>query len=179
MYASAGFNPWTPIVVKNVTLLGSQTSPSLTNVSRDGGYSVLLSQRIVWLYDDTECISADGKQLSFVSNTAAYAANLTPNRSTITDFGVVMVGHNQEGFTENALLGNDAVGGGGWIPFDRDELEFNERNKGRQRIAICTLHAELNMTDASRDFDKHRPTMTADGHALTLRRAWHISGAGG
>ncbi len=128
---------WTPIVVKSITPLGQQTSPALTNVSRDGGHSVVLNGQIVWLYADTECFSADGKQLSFVSNTAAYAAELKADLSTITDFGVVTVGKNDYGDTERAILHEEVVGGGGWIPFTEDELEFNDRNKGEQRIAIC------------------------------------------
>ncbi|KAI9883294.1 MAG: hypothetical protein M1823_004937 [Watsoniomyces obsoletus] len=141
---------WTPIVVKNITQLGQQISPPLTNVSRDGGHSVLLDGHLVWLYADTECFSANGKQLSFISNTAAYADELKPNLSTITDFGIVTVGKNYYGDEEKAILHKEVVGGGGWIPFTKDELVFNERNKGEQRIAIWpgSSPAAINRTHA-------------------------------
>ena len=128
---------WTPIVVKNVTLLGSQSSKNVNSVSRDGGHSVLLNRRIIWLYDDTECISQDGQQLSFLSNTAAYASSLESGVLNVTDFGVIVVGKNAEGYNETAILSDQAVGDGGWIPFDKEESDFNQENKGTRRIAIC------------------------------------------
>lgn len=60
------------VSVKNVTFLGPQLSPDVEDVSRDGGYSVLVNGNIVWLYDDTECFDADHNQVSFVSNTDAF-----------------------------------------------------------------------------------------------------------
>ena len=128
--------PWTQISVKNVTILGPQLAPDVTNVSRDGGYSALINGNIVWLYDDTECMGFTGNQLSFVSNTAAIA-NLNQNLSTVKDFGVVMVGNDIYGRKEYAILANDTVGTGGWIPFQPDELQFNNKMKGQERVAIC------------------------------------------
>ncbi|KAI9702523.1 MAG: hypothetical protein M1836_001003 [Candelina mexicana] len=125
----------TPIVVKNVTQLGTQVSPGITNLSRDGGYSVLIDGHITWLYDDTECLSQDGSQLSFVSNTAAFASD-TANISTVKDFGIVMVGEDQYGRKQNAILGDKSVGDGGWVPFNNDELNFNNDRKGKERVAI-------------------------------------------
>jgi hypothetical protein len=128
--------PWTQISVKNVTYLGPQLTPDVTNVSRDGGYSALINGNIVWLYDDTECLGYAGNQLSFVSNTAAYSKP-NQNISTVQDFGVVMVGEDQYGRKEYAILANDTVGTGGWIPFEPDELDFNNAHTGQERIAIC------------------------------------------
>ncbi|KAL9008502.1 MAG: hypothetical protein Q9173_006379 [Seirophora scorigena] len=128
---------WTPIVVKNVTELGPQISPDVTQVSRDGGYSVLLDGRIVWLYDDTECFDLGQKQRSFVSNTAAYARDPNKNVSMLQDFGVEAVGKEKNsGITDYAILADKTVGTGGWIAFSDDELYFNKERKGRERVAI-------------------------------------------
>ncbi|KAI9791067.1 MAG: hypothetical protein M1816_004298 [Peltula sp. TS41687] len=141
---------WTPIVVKNVTLLGPQISTDLTNVSRDGGHSVLLNNQILWLYDDTECMSVEGKQLSFVSNTAACASDLAVNISNVMDFGVEVVGKDEAGHDVTAILSHQAIGGGGWIPFGDDESDFNDKDKGKKRIAIWpgTAPTPVNRTHA-------------------------------
>ncbi len=132
---------WTPVVVKIVTTLGPQLTPDITDVSRDGGYSALINGKIVWLYDDTECMDRMGNQLSFVSNTAAYQRFDNGNNvSTITDFGVIDLGSNQDGSPKTAILAGTTVRTGGWIPFEQDELEFNEQNNGKQRVAICEFH---------------------------------------
>ncbi|KAL8943493.1 MAG: hypothetical protein Q9216_001028 [Gyalolechia sp. 2 TL-2023] len=135
-FASA--TAWTPIVVKNVTELGPQITPDVTRVSRDGGYSVLLDGHIVWLYDDTECLDHGGKQLSFVSNTAAYAKDVNKkNVSMLQDFGVEAAGKDKKsGKAQYAILADTTVGTGGWISFSSDELDFNERRKGKERVAI-------------------------------------------
>ncbi|KAL8656465.1 MAG: hypothetical protein Q9210_000258 [Variospora velana] len=128
---------WTPVVVKKVTELGPQITPDVTQVSRDGGYSVLLDGRIVWLYDDTECFDLGKKQLSFVSNTAAYAKDPNKNVSILQDFGVEAVGKEKKsGITDYAILADKTVGTGGWIAFSDDELYFNKERKGRERVAI-------------------------------------------
>ncbi|KAL6717044.1 hypothetical protein ACLMJK_004958 [Lecanora helva] len=124
-----------PITVKNVTLLGSQLNPDVTSVSRDGGYSALINGNIVWLYDDTECKDLQGKQLSFVSNTAAYQAD-SANVSRVNDFGVVRLGKGQDGSPKTAILAGTSVGTGGWIPFQSDELDFNKDQIGKERVAI-------------------------------------------
>lgn len=128
---------WTPIVVKNVTTLGPQLTPDVTNVSRDGGYSALINGNIIWLYDDTECMDTQGNQLSFVSNTAAYANQPGSDVATVTDFGVVNLGTNPDGSPKTAILAHTTVGTGGWIPFQPDELQYNEQMKGKERVAIC------------------------------------------
>ena len=130
---------YTPIVVRNVTLLGPQLTPDVTNVSRDGGYSALINGNIVWLYDDTECLDTQGHQLSFISNTAAYANQPGSNVATTTNFGVVNLGTNPNGSPKTAILAHTTVGTGGWIPFQPDELQYNEQMKGRERVAICNL----------------------------------------
>ncbi|KAL8984079.1 MAG: hypothetical protein Q9205_001855 [Flavoplaca limonia] len=128
---------WTPIVVKNIIQLGPQITPDVTQVSRDGGYSVLLNGQIIWLYDDTECLDRDGKQLSFVSNTAAYAKDANKNVSTLVDFGVKPAGKdNKTGRTNYAILADTTVATGGWIGFSEDELDFNDKRKGIERVAI-------------------------------------------
>lgn len=126
----------TPIVVKNVTTLGPQLTPDVTNVSRDGGYSALINGNIVWLYDDTECMDTQGSQLSFVSNTAAYANWPDSNVATVADFGVVNLGTNPDGSPKTAILAHTTVGTGGWIPFQPDELQYNEQMNGKERVAI-------------------------------------------
>lgn len=122
--------------MKNVTFIGPQLSPDVTTVSRDGGYSALINENIVWLYDDTECHDLQGNQLSFVSNTAAYQRD-TNNVSTVTDFGIVNLGKNQDGSQKTAILAGSTVGTGGWIPFVQDELDFNKQMIGKERVAIC------------------------------------------
>ena len=128
---------WTPIVVKKVTDLGPQLTSDVTNVSRDGGYSALINGNIVWLYDDTECMDSQGNQLSFVSNTAAYANYPDSNVANVADFGVVNLGTNPNGSPKTAILAHTTVGTGGWIPFQPDELQYNEQMNGKERVAIC------------------------------------------
>lgn len=127
---------YTPIAVKNVTPLGPQLSPDVTNVSRDGGYSVLVNGNVIWLYDDTECMDLEGTQLSFVSNTAASQPQAN-NVTVVNDFGVVNVGKEKDGSEKNAIFAHDTVGTGGWIPFQPDELDFNQQQSGKERVAIC------------------------------------------
>lgn len=129
----------TPIIVKDVTILGMQQTPDVTNVSRDGGYSVLINRHIVWLYDDTQCTDLDGNLLSFISNTAAYADRPNQDVLAMTDFGVVVVGEDEIGRKKSAILADTTVGTGGWIPFEPDELDFNKEMSGKERVAICTL----------------------------------------
>lgn len=134
---STAVTSWTPIVVKNVTELGPQLSPDVTDVSRDGGYTALINGNIVWLYDDTECFDREGAQISFISNTAAYSSQPNENLSTVTDFGVVNAGKDKNGESKLAILADTTVGTGGWIPFQPDELEFNKQKNGQERVAIC------------------------------------------
>ncbi len=152
----------TPIVVKNVTTLGPQLTPDVTNVSRDGGYSVLINENIVWLYDDTECMDSQGAQLSFISNTAAYTNQPDSNIGSVTDFGVVKLGANPDGSPKSAILAHTTVGSGGWIPFQPDELHYNEQKKGKERVAICE----------SLSIYRYLPICAVSDKC---ERAWHIS----
>ncbi|KAI4148746.1 MAG: hypothetical protein L6R39_002703 [Caloplaca ligustica] len=128
---------WTPIIVKNITQLGPQLTPAVSRVSRDGGYSVLIDENIVWLYDDTECLNLGGRQLSFVSNSAAYAKDPNLNVSIVQDFGVQAAGKEEKsGMTDYAILADKTVGTGGWISFSADELDFNRQREGKERVAI-------------------------------------------
>lgn len=129
---------WSPIVVKDITELGPQLTPDVINVSRDGGHSVLLNGNILWIYDDTECMGYGGEQLSFISNTAAYANKPDTDICPVHDFGVVMVGEDQYGRKQYAILADKTVGTGGWIPFRQDELDFNNGDNHGERVAICT-----------------------------------------
>lgn len=103
----------------------------------------MIDGKIVWLYDDTECMDLAGKQLSFVSNTAAYANQPNTNISLVLDFGVVNVGTNTDGTANTAILADTTVATGGWIPFQPDELDFNQQMKGKERVAICKLTSFL------------------------------------
>lgn len=157
---------WTPIVVRNVTTLGPQLTPDVTNVSRDGGYSALINGNIVWLYDDTECMDTQGNQLSFISNTAAYAKQPGSSMTTATDFGVVYLGNNPDGSQKTAILAHTTVGTGGWIPFRPDELQYNEQMNGKERVAICKLH-RLTQIGSS-----HSPSFAVSDR---FYRAWYVS----
>ena len=128
---------YTPIIIKNVTNLGPQITPDVSDVSRDGGYSALVNGNVVWLYDDTECLDAKGSQISFISNTAAICASPNDNITSLRDFGVVNVGKEKDGRPKNAILAGTAVGAGGWVPFQPDELDFNQKMTGKERVAIC------------------------------------------
>ena len=97
----------------------------------------MINENIVWLYDDTECMDRKGNQLSFVSNTAAYADQPNKNVLALADFGVVMVGQDNKGRENYAILADSSVGMGGWVPFEPDELEFNVYKQGKERVAIC------------------------------------------
>jgi hypothetical protein len=154
---------WNPIAVKRITDLGRQVTPDVTAVSRDGGYSALINGNIVWLYDDTECVDREGRQRSFVSNTAAYAYHTGQNISTVHDFGVLEAGEDRRGRKIYAIHADTTVGTGGWISFQPDELEFNEEQKGKERVAICE-HGIY-------------PTARRQADGLTSFRAWHISHA--
>jgi len=161
---------YTPIVIKNITALGPQLTPDVSNVSRDGGYSALIDGNIVWLYDDTECMNMGGhKQLSFVSNTASYSYRPTEYVTTVSDFGVVDLGKEQDGTPKNAILADTTVGTGGWIPFQPDELHFNHQMQGEERVAICEQSEMGNGDDPGIDGDSRaRKLPDCDQHHAGL-----------
>lgn len=135
---------WTPVLVKEVTSLGPQYSPDITNVSRDGGYSVLINAHILWLYDDTECMDLEGNQLSFVSNSAAYADRPNENISSVADFNTARVGEDASGGEKYAIVADTDVGTEGWIRYGADELDFNAEMTRKERVAICGFIAFAN-----------------------------------
>lgn len=126
------------LIISNVTNLGPLHSPDITGVSRDGGASVLLNSRILWIFDDTECLSATNQQLGFVSNSASYSSEPNGNISLLNNFGVVTAGNDEDGHKQYAIRAGGPIGTGGWIPFKKVELEFNGEQPGKDRIAICT-----------------------------------------
>ena len=138
------------VSVKNVNFLGPQLTPDVEDISRDGGYSVVVNGNIVWLYDDTECFDAAHTQLSFVSNTGAFGDR--SNVSLAADFGVVDLGKDTNGKKKTAILAGTTVATGGWIPFQDDELHFNEEKKGQERVAICksTIYSDALREGGSR-----------------------------
>ena len=159
--ASAGLAAQSLMAVKEVSVLGAQISPSLTRVSRDGGYSVLLDGQIVWLYDDTESLSDSGSLLSFVSNSAAYASQPHSSSLNVRDFSVVSVDAGPGGGKDSAVLGGEVAEAGGWIPFEAYERRFNtEKKDGDERIAVCT-------STWSRRIERRRTTddQKGPGHA--------------
>ena len=126
------------LTVKNVTVLGPQHSTSVTNVSRDGGSSVLLNGKIVWLYDDTASRNRSGSILSFLSNTAAYSSEPNGSITLVRDFGVVLANQRDPFKLETGILAKDVVQNGGWIPFTEAEAEINKKDPTQERVAICT-----------------------------------------
>ena len=76
-----------------------------------------------------------------ISNTASCSDQPDKNISTVADFGVIEVGKDEDGKPKKAILADETVGTGGWVPFQADELDFNNRNKGNERVAICKLPA--------------------------------------
>ena len=75
------------VTVKNVTLLGPQVNPGLPGLSRDGGASVLLDGKVIWLFDDTQVLSGTGQLELFLSNTASYSYDPNKNITVLQDFG--------------------------------------------------------------------------------------------
>lgn len=136
-FSSVYGQTWTPILVKEVRSLGPQYSPDITNVSRDGGYSVLINSHVLWLYDDTECMDLEGNQLSFVSNSAAYADRPNENISSVADFNTARVGEDAYGGNRYAIVAHSGVGTEGWIRYGADELDFNAEMTRKERVAIC------------------------------------------
>ena len=179
--------------MKNVTELGPQLSPGVTDVSRDGGYTVLINGHIVWIYDDTECFDQEGNQLSFVSNTAAYSDQPNKNVSTVVDFGVVDLGKDKKGKPKSAILAKSSVGSGGWVPFQPDELQFNKQKNGQERVAICRfvfsfgwisranlfiLERARNLTDINKYYTGFPLRTTSLCRQQTSRSIQGISGSG-
>jgi hypothetical protein len=145
------------VTIQNVTIIGKQQSPQNAGISRDGGVSVLLNERVLWLFDDTTITSASGELIDFVSNSAAFG--LDPSNVTILqDIGLETADGNGQGGSQNVLLGNTASQEGGWIPLQLSESAFNQKQTDGDRIAICKLHWKsgeaLSDTDINRAGNK-------------------------
>ncbi|KAF1982719.1 hypothetical protein K402DRAFT_424293 [Aulographum hederae CBS 113979] len=108
------------VAVSHVKALGVQQSQQIPNIYRDGGYSVLLNGKVIWLYDDTQINVEEGDGIiSFFSNSAAFSAD--PNRD-------ILAVDDADSAHANAT--------GGWIPFTESELAFNREYDGSVRVAI-------------------------------------------
>ena len=125
------------LTVKKVTILGAQHSTSVTNISRDGGSSVLLNGNVVWLYDDTASRNRSGGIISFLSNTAAYSSDPNGSVTSVRDFGALLVNQSDPFKLETGILAHDVVKNGGWIPFNETETETNRKDPMQERVAIC------------------------------------------
>ena len=91
------------VIVENVTVIGSQGDSQLT-VSRDGGVSVCLSGKILWIFDDTTITNTSGNLVCFLSNSAA----LSSNANNVTALQDISSPAADEGETQ-AVLQNDAA----------------------------------------------------------------------
>lgn len=132
---------WTRFLVKNVSYLGQQHSPGLSGLlGRDGGASVLINNRVVWLFDDTEIGSDSGGVL--VSNTAAYSYDPSKNLFELQSFGFRPAnGQDSSSLDQKVILSKSLSANGGWIPFETREIAFNQQSPGSKRIAICKSFA--------------------------------------
>lgn len=149
------------VAVKHVKILGEQSSIQLEDrVFRDGGHSVAIGGKIVWLFDDTSSVTKrDHKLLSFVSNSMAYASDPDDDIGAIEDLG------------DNRGDRIDHT----WIPFTEEEKQYNDAHKGKERIAICTFRATSPTTgkvsgSMARLIDKL--ALRTETHGADKRRAW-------
>jgi hypothetical protein len=120
------------INIKTVTIIGPQTN-SQPATSRDGGVSVILNEKVLWLFDDTTITDASGILVSFSPNTAAIAwdsGNVT---------GLQYIVHwETEGKASQVVLQDDIRSQtGGWIALTPSEVTFNEKKESGSRLAIC------------------------------------------
>jgi hypothetical protein len=122
----------------NIKQIGFQTSPSVTNVSRDGGHSTFVNGKTVFLYADTSCFNSAGQMASFLSNTASMDMD-SDNATVVQDFGITKIDAFQTAINNASFVPND-----GWIPFTPEEVAYNKDNSGVKRVAICKL--ELHRT---------------------------------
>ena len=121
-----------PVTVRNLEIIGRQTN-SHPSVSRDGGVSVMLNEKVLWLFDDTTTTDPSGELVSFSSNTAAIA--LDPgNVTAIQD----IIRPATSASSSQVVLQDDASSQtGGWIPLSSSELAFNQKQTWGARTAIC------------------------------------------
>lgn len=129
------------ITIKNVTIIGAQTNPGLA-VSRDGGVSVLLNGKVLWLFDDTTVTNSSGTLVSFSSNSAAIASN-SNDVTALQDISYASVdtGGTKAAFQKNA---GDQISD--WILLSPSELVFNQNQTSGLRMAICESVTHSNYT---------------------------------
>lgn len=125
------------IHIKDVSDLGPQVNPHLSQLSRDGGASVLLNDHVVWLFDDTQVSSDEDELLVFASNTAAYSHAPKANLTLLQNFGIHASAVQSLGQGGHDTATDQRLSGGGWIPFTADESAFNQQAPGKERVAIC------------------------------------------
>lgn len=120
------------VKVRNLEIIGRQTN-SHPSVSRDGGVSVMLNEKVLWLFDDTTITDPSGELVSFSSNTAAIA--LDPgNVAALQDIDLPA-----SSASSSQLILQDKASSqtGGWIPLSSSELAFNQKQTWGTRKAIC------------------------------------------
>lgn len=120
------------ITIKNVTIIGAQTNPGLA-VSRDGGVSVLLNEKVLWLFDDTTVTNSSGTLVSFSSNSAAIAAN----SSKATALQDISHPSTDTSGTQVASQNDADLRTSDWIFLSPSELVFNQNQTSGLRLAIC------------------------------------------
>ena len=120
------------IIVKNVTIIGAQTNPGLA-VSRDGGVSVLLNEKVLWLFDDTTVTNSSGTLVSFSSNSAAIAAN----SSEATALQDISHPSTDTSGTQVASQNDADLRTSDWIFLSPSVLVFNQNQTSGLRLAIC------------------------------------------
>lgn len=120
------------IIVKNVTIIGAQTDTGLS-ISRDGGVSVLLNEKVLWLFDDTTTTNPSGTLISFSSNSAAIASNF----NEVTD--LANISHSSAGAASiqdaSQIDAKDQTSD--WIRLSPSELALNQNQSLGRRLAIC------------------------------------------
>ena len=120
------------ITIKNVTIIGAQTNPGLA-VSRDGGVSVLVNEKVLWLFDDTTVTNSSGTLVSFSSNSAAIAAN----SSEATALQDISHPSTDTSGTQVASQNDADLRTSDWIFLSPSELVFNQNQTSGLRLAIC------------------------------------------
>ena len=101
------------IHIKNAFYLEWQVSPQLPGLSRDGGTSVLLNGRLVWLFDDTE-VTPRMMSYSFLCPTPLHAPVLLRNITLLRNFGIFASGKLSTA-QEQAMTAYQTLSDGGWI----------------------------------------------------------------
>ena len=122
--------------IKNVMIIGIQTDPWITGMSRDGGMSVLMNERVLWLFDDTTLASESGQLLNFVSNSAAVGSD-SNNVTILQDISLPAAASSNQGDPQRILGSDIATHSDGWISLESNEANFNLKQTEGNRIAIC------------------------------------------